>query len=186
MVAMPKNEQGLGAVEVMLVGVVTAMIIVVGWLIYNDNHKKPTASTTTALTQSTSLFKIPQLGIEFTVPSSLKDIVYVVNPSRTLSTGQKVQSVTLSTESITKLNVSCSDTGNSPPLGTVSKTTGRYPTNPDATLNNASGGLVKQFPSYYIAWNSPQAACSSIMSVNTKALAQTNLFGPSLKTVRPL
>jgi hypothetical protein len=189
MIHITKNERGLGAVEVMLVFVITAMIVVVGWLIYSDNDKKtPTVSstTTTAATSSTSLFKIPQLGIEVTVPNSLSGIEYSVDQSRSLSTGQHVQSVTLSTATITKLDADCGDRGTAPPLGTISKTQGKYPANPDVGLNNASGALIKQFPTYYIAWDSPQAACSSSMSINTKALAETNLFSTALKSVQPL
>lgn len=190
MTGITKDEQGLGVVEMMLVFVITALIVVVGWFLYNDDHKKPLSTTLstskTSTTPSTSVFKVPQLGVEFTVPIVIKDIVYTVDPSRTLSTGQKVQSVTLSTETLTKLAADCSDTGSAPPLGTISKTTGKYPTKPDIDLNNASGALIKQFPTYYIAWNSPQAGCGSTMSVSTKALAETNLFSPSLKTVQPL
>ena len=189
MINITPDEQGLGVVEMMLVFVITALIVVVGWFLYNDNHRKPlssTLSTSKTSTPSTSIFKIPQLGIEFTVPDTIKDVIYTVDPSGTLSNGQKVQSVSLSTETITRLDADCSDTGSAPPLGTISKTTGKYPTNPDVDLNNASGGLIKQFPTYYIAWDSPQASCGSTMSVSTKALTDANLFGPSLKTVKPL
>jgi hypothetical protein len=189
MIDITKNEQGLGVVEIMLVLLVTALIVVVGWFLANDDHKKPlssTLSTSKTSTPSTSVVKIPQLGIEFTVPNAIKDVVYTVNPSRTLSTGQKVQSVTLSTETITKLSANCSDTGSAPPLGTISKTTGKYASDPDVALNNVSGALVKQFPTYYVSYISPQATCSSDMRIGTKALAETNLFGPSLKTVQQI
>jgi hypothetical protein len=189
MIYITKDEQGLGVIEMMLVFVITALIVVVGWYLYNDDHRKPlssTISTAKTSTSSMSVFKIPQLGVEFTVPSTIKDVVYTVDPSRMLSTGQKVQSVSLSTETLTRLDADCSDTGATPPLGTISKTAGKYPTNPDVALNNASGALVKQYSTFYIAWNSPQANCSSSMSIGTKALAETNLFRPSLKTVKLL
>lgn len=187
MIYITKDEQGLGVVEMMLVFVVTALIVVVGWFLYNDDHRKLLSSTiSTSKTSATSMsvFKIPQLGVEFTVPSTIKDAVYTVDPSRTLSTGQKVQSVTLSTETLTRLDADCSDTGSAPPLGTISKTTGKYASDSDIALNNVSGALIKQYPTYYISYNSPQATCSSNMSIGTKALAETNLFGPSLKTVQ--
>jgi len=120
------------------------------------------------------------------VPNTIKDVVYKVNSDTTLSTGQQTQSVTLSTQTLTNLDSDCSVNGSAPPLGTIFKTAGQYPANPDVDLNNASGSLLKQFSSFYIAWNSPQAACGTSTSTQSEALADTNLFKTALQTIQSI
>lgn len=195
------NQKGFTAVEVLLVILILVVLGAVGYMVYHNDHEtktvntadtssnKPatTAKTSTSTTSSssqssatsaTTVFKIPELGIEVTVPNSIKDIVYKVNSSGTVSTGQQVQSVTLSTQTLTNLDSDCSVNGSAPPLGTISKTQGQYPSSPDT--DNSSGGLVKQFSTYYIAWNSPQAPCGSATSIQTEANTDTNLFSTAL------
>jgi cytoskeletal protein RodZ len=206
-----KNKAGFSTIEALLIIVIIALLAFVGGFVWHSKQTadktltaatssssssstvkqqaKATTPTSPSATQaaSTTVFKIPELGIEITVPNAIKDIVYTVNPPGTLSTGQQAQSVTLSTQTLTNLDADCSVSGGAPALGTVSKVTGQYPTNPDVDSNNVSGGLVEQFPSYYIGWNSPQAACGTATTTNSEALADTNLFSTALDaTVQPI
>jgi Tfp pilus assembly protein PilV len=203
------NQKGFTAVEVLLIVLILVVIGAVGYMAYRNDHKTKTVSTTNTSTNkpatsttktststpstssqsstssTTTVFKIPELGIEVTVPNSIKDIVYKVNATGTVSTGQQTQSVTLSTQTLTNLDPDCSVNGSAPPLGTISKTQGQYPSSPDA--DNASGGLVKQFSTYYIAWRNPQAPCGSAPSTQTEANTDTNLFSAALhSTVAPI
>jgi len=43
-----KNESGFSVAEIVLVGVVIALIVIVGWLVYKNHHKTTTASVTSA------------------------------------------------------------------------------------------------------------------------------------------
>jgi hypothetical protein len=202
------NETGFSAIELVLIIVIVVLIGISGWLVYKNHHKNAAAtisttstskaatststtpkSTSTSTTKpvTTTVFQIPELGIEITVPNSIKDIVYKVDPAGTLSTGQQTQSVTLSTQTLTNLDSDCSVNGSAPPLGTIYKTTGQYPSNPDVDLNNSSGGLVKQFSTYYIGWSNPQGICGTSASTQSDASADTNLFSTALhSTVQPI
>jgi cytoskeletal protein RodZ len=199
------DNNGFGGVELLLAIVIVVLLGVVGWFVYKDHNKTTTAkvatviktvtkttaatssSTSTSTTSTTSVFKIPELGIEVTVPNSIKNIVYNVDPSGTLSTGQTYQSVTLSTQTLTSLDANCSVNGSAPPLGTIFKTTGQYPSSADFNPNDATGGLIKQHASYYIGWNSPQAACGTLTSTQDEAGVDTNLFSTALKdSVQPI
>lgn len=55
MIKLSKNEQGFSAFEATLVLVIVALVGLVGWFVYNSQHKKITASATNVTTTSTTL-----------------------------------------------------------------------------------------------------------------------------------
>lgn len=178
---MKNNHKGFGIVEGLLILVILGIIGFTGWYVL---HSKDSANSTysnvadtintkqTTNTQSstTDVIKISELGIEFTIPTTLKDLSYkVINvdysspgnndlgtyPTAYLST--KALNTTeggkcdITSASVTK--------GTVPPLGFLTKTTGQYPTAP--TADNSTGTLVKQFSTYYIAYRSAGMSCFS-------------------------
>lgn len=55
-----KDESGFSVVEITLIGVIAVLIVLVGWLIYKDNHKTTTTTTKTAATTTTTTKSAPQ------------------------------------------------------------------------------------------------------------------------------
>jgi outer membrane murein-binding lipoprotein Lpp len=128
------------------------------------------ADTKTAAVANQNVIKITNLGIQITVPDSIKDLTFTT--SSTTESG-------LSTASLTSKNATCSATDM--PLGNLNKATGTYPANP--TINNAPGALVKQFNGFYIAYSSPQAACSNDTLTNGYQTTQLDVLRAALPTV---
>lgn len=167
------DESGFSAVELILVIAVAVLLGVVGWLVYKDNHKttltpvtnNASSATTSAnksntkTTTTSNILKIPELGIEITLPNSLKDLTYAVI-NQTPVNGEADISVGLSTMSLTNLDPQCA--ASQSPIGVLSKADGQYPVSPN--IDNNSGALVKQYSTYYIAFAGSQAACSSSTS----------------------
>jgi len=167
------DESGFSAVELILVIAVIALLGVVGWLVYRDNHKTTVTTATKNTTTATSnankskaktattpnILKIPELGIEISLPNSLKDLTYAVN-NQTPVNGEANISVGLSTVSLANLDPQCATSQS--PIGILSKTSGQYPVSP--TIDNTSGVLVEQYSTYYIAFAGSQAACSASTS----------------------
>lgn len=164
-----KKGQGFGLVSDLVVIVVITVLVTGGTLIYRHNRNKTAnstsssvnASTTSPTTSSTSstnqnIKKIPELGIQITVPDSIKDLTYT--PGTVTSNGQSMPVADFSTQSLTVMEPACASTNQpSTALGRLAKTNGQYP----ADASTASGKLVKQFSTYYIiSYNAPQASCA--------------------------
>lgn len=185
-----KNESGFSAVELILVTAIVVLIGVVGWIVYKNYHKTTAATSTTKSATSTSpsitttpttnsatpdLIKIPQLGIEISVPASLEDLTYATGAENSFGSGTTGTGAWLSTKALAAADANCTaSTGANAnggytggPLGVIAKINGTYPTNP----TDSSGDLVLQESGYYIAYQPSQSACSTSQSVET---IQTN------------
>ncbi len=197
------NESGFGVVEIILVLVIVALIGAVGYLVYKNHSKTvvtPVAATTTTKPATTSpaktatlstatpvananLIKLSELGVEITVPDSIKDLTYKVftytgtsaalhdDSGKPLATTQ----ANMSTSSLLADNTSC--TPASSPLGILFKVDGTYPTNP--TSDNAGGKLVKQFGGFYIGYSGGSAG-------GCDATQQRQAVGDALTTIQQI
>ncbi len=113
------------------------------------NAQKATATT------SNNVIAIKELGIKLTVPDSLSDLTYSYTSATVKdgATSTKIENANLSTKTITDLfqdNVCSSQTA---ALGVLSRQDGQFKAAYSATL-------VKQFPTFYIAYSTPQEYCS--------------------------
>jgi hypothetical protein len=126
--------------------------------------KKPTTITTGTGTTTTTpaTFTIKELGIEFTPTAILTDLTYAANSSGTTAN--------ISTQTLTDLDSGCTanaTTGTA--LGSISKGSGQFAAKTGVTL-------VKQYPTYYISYTAPTAACSKDTQVSSLATTlQTDL-----------
>ena len=139
-----------------------------------------TSNSSQHATNSTNgVFKIPELGIEITVPSSLSTLTY----------NYSVQSSTadMSTRALAAQASSCTadsstDSANFNALGSLTKGQGTGQKEPDVTIE-------KQYSTYYIAYNAPQDTClpngSSSSLVNLLGNEQ-QAFRNSLSTIQPI
>lgn len=136
-----------------------------------------TAETTPVAVTATvgNVINIRELGLSITVPDSIKDISY-----RYTSSKDGIQTASFSTKAITDKYAntgSCTSASTAPPLGELEKFPGQY------KAGNSTVALLKQFPTYYIAYSGPQSAC---VDVQDNVDAQLKALKDSLSTVKEL
>jgi len=164
------NQKGFSAVEAVIILIVLVILAGAGYMVYNRQHnkkddtnksttsnsqtKKDTSDDTTA-TKST-VAKITELGVQFTLPSDLSDFTYEVK-DRTTDSGTYKTAYT-GTKALEALGCkTVSADGTAPALEYLYKGNGQYPASP--STNNAPGKLVKQFSDFYIASANRSSAC---------------------------
>ncbi|MEO8785021.1 MAG: hypothetical protein ABI221_01730 [Candidatus Saccharimonadales bacterium] len=139
------------------------------------------AKKAAATTPSLNVIKIPELGIQITVPDSLKDLTYTISNSK-LTNGQSFTSADLTTKSLLASDPAC--TTAKWPLGSITKVTGTYPSKP--TNDIAAGQLVKQFTGYYIGNVTPQSSCSANKATQDLTISQIAAIKTALSSVTTL
>ncbi len=195
MTKLQKNHKGFSAM-VSLLAVLIVVVIGVGSLaVYKHYHKtastnSSTAPTTTKSTKTTTpspqptnvnTIKLPKMAIQFNVPDSLKSITFIESASTadtSVQSGYGSSSYPIAFFSVPSLETtdSCKLTSQGGLLGSVWKVPGQYPTAP--TSDNAPGKLMKQFPSYYLAFREPAMPCTS----DTSQSAQASTLQAALST----
>jgi hypothetical protein len=127
-------------------------------------------------------FKIQELGVSLQLPEKLlKDVTYSYM-GKSVSTKYDGHNARFSTKALTDLDKNCAASGTAP-LGILTKVTGQYPK--EANVETTPGQLVKQFSDYYIAFTSPQAACSDSKLDTTVTEALTS-FKDTFSTIKEL
>ncbi len=181
-----KKQSGFSPILVILIVAAVIIAVIVGWRVWDANQNIQPAqtqnNTQTNPPSTTFVLQVKELGIKITLPNSLSDIEYVINSSSKTDDGKTIIRADFSTKKIAGLDPECSANGSAPPLGSLVKVAGAYPSNPNQT--NSGGQLVKQFTDFYIARNSPQAACAASDSPADKAgsLARGEFF-PALTLI---
>lgn len=135
-----------------------------------------TPPPTSANSQNT--VKIASAGIQIGVPDSLKDLTY------STSAANGVTSLTFSTTALTTAIPSCAASQGAGAFSTIIKGNGTYP----GPTNPSSGGILKQYDNYYIAYTLPTGPCAKNLSVENQNLLN-NLsqdFYGSLSSVQGL
>lgn len=149
---------------------VVAALAFGGWWAWQKNKTKVTKATTNDSNSSLnhsekdpvtpqenrSVFKIPELGIQLTVPDYAKDLVYEIGGGR-LEDGRITTYAIFSTKSLMESKPRCSLADTT--FGSLGKIDGQYPAADETRTGNAIameyGILVKQFPTYFISRGVP-------------------------------
>lgn len=149
----------------------------------NSSNNNSTTRTVSAqqVAPNQNIVKIPELGLQITVPDSVKDLIYTVKSSSTAS--QTYKTAFFSTQSLANQDSNCSLEARAP-LGALSRVEGQYPT--DLAGGTAIGPAYKQFPTFYVSYAGAQPYCSE--NPNTQTLQKTlkKDFATSLSTIKEL
>jgi hypothetical protein len=202
MKATQSKQTGFSIIEALIAVVAVGAIATAGLLVYQYNQVRITdaapssgqltnqQTTTTTPTVAHTIVKIPELGIQITVPDSIKDVTYTTTKVK-LRNGNPATIAYFSTTSLTAQDSHCGT--NSGPLGSLEKASGQYPTQSQDETNVLDyGQLVKQFPTFYITVGYPNAGCSistsasTAANVNGSAGASKTTFSTALPTIQPL
>lgn len=180
------NQQGFGSLGLLLIGVIL-LIGGIGVYVFTQRPTSQPASTesstattstgtstspggipgganggtTTGTAASTNIVKITSVGMQLTVPDSLKDLTYALKPVAGGAT-----EVTFSTKTLAGRVPSCAADQGSGAFQTVTRGPGSYP----GPANPSSGALLKQYDSYYFAYTLPTGPCAKGLSVENQNL----------------
>lgn len=197
-------QRGFGAIEGFLVVVVVGIIAGVAWLMYRHYQaaiqtrststvaRSALENSTTTKTRATAqqpttnrnVVKIPELGIQMTVPSDIKDLTYQVR-TVTLRDGKQATLALFSTQSLTALDPNCDTSAG--PLGSLERVDGQYPDFSNGQYDPLDyGELVKQLPTFFISAGAPNAPCSASASVSGTAAGFRGEFGAAEATIQQL
>ncbi len=180
------DQQGFGSLGLLLIGVIL-LIAGIGVYVFTQRpaSKPATTSSTSAAastgtstspggipgganggtatgaTSSTNIIKITSVGMQLTVPDSLKDLTYALKPVAGGAT-----EVTFSTKTLTGRVPSCAADQGSGAFQTVTRGPGSYP----GPANPSSGALIKQYSDYYFAYTLPTGPCAKGLSVDNQNL----------------
>lgn len=208
----PLNDHGMGGLEVLMTLVVVLVMMGVGTYVYTRQNSTKTANTAksgsssassegtpnatapngvppaasggtsssgkTSSSPSTSTIKVTEGGLQITVPDSLKDLTW-----HSTSSGGVI-TTNFSTKTLTKAVPNCAaDKGNGA-FDTILRGKGQYP----GPANPSSGGLLKQYGDYYLAYVLPNAPCAEDLSTENQALVdhQAETFYDTMSTIQGL
>jgi flagellin-like protein len=177
------DERGFSLIESTIIFIVIVLLAAGAGLVADkqqnptDNSKQPKPNviqlgsqpSTQKSNPTTTALELSSLSIDITVPNAIGDLTYAA-PGASGGYG-------ISTKTLTSDDANCIATGNAPPLGDFFKESGTYP------ATGAPGRLVKQFDTFYIAWSSPQAPCSTSSSVTALADQQVRDLEQSFDTI---
>lgn len=200
------RQRGFAGLELMLVLGVLLLIVGIGAFVYSKNHhgglfsKKPASSgqgtstgtstspdgipggansgtTTTSPPPGKTDVTVKEGSFKITVPDSMKDLTYHL-----LSNSGGVMTFAFSTATLTKAIPGCAATSGNGAFQTILRGSGTYP----GPANPSSGGLLRQYDSYYLAYNLPNAPCAKGLSVENQNLLgdQAQEFYGSLTSVK--
>ncbi len=197
------NQRGFGGLEALIIIAILLLIGGIGAYLYGQRpHKAATVKTTTSspatatgtsttpggvpasggtagsvqATEITS--KLAALGISIKLPDSLNDLTY------NLSMSGSVYKMNFSTSQLTAAVPACAANQGNGAFDTIIRGPGTYP----GPANPSSGGLIKQYPSYYIAYVLPNAPCAKGLSPDNQKLLddQAQAFYTAIGTIQAI
>ena len=141
----------------------------------NISTSTSTGNQTTQQSNETTI-NIKPLGVSITLPSSMSDLTY---SSATSSAG--AVTVNFSTATITNETPSCSASSGQGAFDSIIRADGQYPSS-----SSPNEGLIKQEPTYYIAYLLPNGPCANNLSPDVESLLDqdSQYFYSALSTIQ--
>lgn len=181
------NQQGIGAIEMMLIAVIVILLGFIGWFVYHSSHKtkdaldktadlsgqqtstKTTKTTTPAASTADKTFTFKEYGVKITLPDSLKDLSYSAKQIDN-GDGTKATDLFLDYPSLATAIDGCNTTkGSEGNFAALNKGSGQFPADqPYAEV----GSLLKQFDTFYISSSYPNGAPCTDSSKQDAVVAQ--------------
>ena len=159
------NQQGFAVLELLLVAIIVLGLGGIGWYIVSANNKtkkqldqtaqvnNSVPQTTKKATTQSSNFVFKELGVQITLPSSLKGLAYTARQIN-LQDGTTATGLDLTSDSYKDFLTSCKAPDMTVTFGVIDKRASTYPANPSP--QNDDGALLKQFNGFYIEGQADQ------------------------------
>src|SRR5579864_2247685 len=195
-------EAGFSATLLTLGLCAVIALLASGYMVYKANQPKAVASVTTAkvparaydpnATTSSAgggqnLIKLPELGIELTVPGALSDLTYSFNASANPTTdsyGSTENTAGVSTQSLSGIDNNCSAPASA--LGDITTGSGEWPPSVDPSKSMAPLLYEAQLPNLWVAYNNAHFACSqNVQALNDMQVGIAQLRA-ALQVAQPL
>lgn len=172
---MKRNQKGFGAVEGMLLIIIVLLVGFICYYVYhtknnsNTSYNNATSANSSTPSTNSSLLKIPELGVQLTVPAELKGLSYTTQGSY----------VDFHMSDLDTMANSCEDKGPMV-INEWSKQNGQFQEGPGT-------GLIKQFGDFYIVANGgPNGRVCSDQAVGKLKLKYASALNEASKTVELL
>jgi len=139
---MKRDQKGFGAVEGMLLVIIVLLVGFIGYYVYhtknntNSSYNNAASANNSTPATNSSLLKIPELGIQLSLPTELKGLTYQKH-------GDYVDFYMPDLNSLAK---TCKEGQEPMVINEWTKLNGQFQDGPGM-------GLIKQFDSFYIAAN---------------------------------
>lgn len=138
------------------------------------------ASTNTSQDTTSEKVKLAEMNLAIALPSDLKDVKYVnIDTSKQQGSFKILAGIAISTDSLESKSIECA--ADKSALGQLVKVEGQRPEN--ATVDNSYGALVKQYDDYYVAYQSPQSACSQDKDIQQLQTSLISSFRSALSSI---
>ena len=135
---------------------------------------------TDAQSSTNEKVKLAELNIALALPDDIKDLKYVnIDTAKQQGSFKILSGIAMSTSSLEDKSVECA--ADKSALGQLVKVEGQRPK--EATIDNSFGALVKQYDDYYIAYQSPQSACSQDKDIEQLQASQISSLKSALGTI---
>lgn len=183
------NERGMGALEMLLILIIIAILAFIGWYVYDSNKKannsysnanqsNSSQTTTKKKKPAAKTFTFKEYGVKITLPDSLKDLSYTAKQVDN-GDGTKVTDLFLNYPSLAKAIDDCNTTkGSDGNFAALSKGDGKFPANPTPDI----GGLLKQFDKFYVSVSYPNGIPCSDSTKEDAVVAQMQALQKELVT----
>jgi hypothetical protein len=164
-------QKRISNVFILTIAILIALVLFGGFLVWQYlAASKQTTPNVVNNTPNNSEFKIPEVGLQFQLPSSLKDLTYTVQQQ------QNGTVIRFSTASLAAYGGDCANVPGTGNIGFIS-----------ISQQLATGAIAIDYlitqPDFYVSYGSIQATCSSNAAAQNVQTQQVHALQDALKTL---
>jgi hypothetical protein len=182
-----RTEKGFTLVESLLALIALALIVFVGFYVYNSTHKanntldKANTETSKTAATTTKYLDIKELGIKIPLNDKLDGLKYTIAPTDNTTVSFSTAKFDQSVGDCQNRDAAAAST---PGIGTVVKVAGRYDSN--AQPHDFFSEFSKQFSDFYLTFGTADGGPSLLCTDKTPSKVQAvedifNATSPALK-----
>lgn len=177
------SQQGFATVKILILILIVVAIGVGGYLVanHNTNNKVTNSSSTNQSVSSTTVVRLNPLGIQITVPNSIKDITYYMNNPTSVPGGLDISTVSLSSLDAACTANSTKDNASGNALGILTSPSTKDSNTVEQISHNGEGSQYT-----YIDYKKPISNCTNSSQILNTLNSYRIDFEDSLGTIQPI